>query len=122
VRTWEGHAGRQVSEYVCVVIGNPADFVPIGNAVIVLGTGGKAREGAKFRDTAHGLVKRSVEGEQDKVMHMCDGCKDDMGDACVDKFDVCEAKALKPRVTEMTTQVTMMTDGENDTDYVPMHV
>jgi len=50
VRAWEIRAERQVSERVCVVVENPADFVHIGDAVVVLGTEGEAREGAKFGD------------------------------------------------------------------------
>lgn len=50
VRAWEIRAERQVSERVRVVVQNPADFVHIGDAVVVLGTEGEAREGAKFGD------------------------------------------------------------------------
>jgi len=44
VRAWEIRAERQVSERVCVVVENPADFVHIGDAVVVLGTEGESRE------------------------------------------------------------------------------
>ncbi len=36
------------------------------------------------------LVERSMEGERDKVVHVRDACEDDVGDARVDEFEVCE--------------------------------
>ena len=50
MHAWEIRAKRQVSERVCVVVENPADFVHIGDAVVVLGTEGEARKGTKFGD------------------------------------------------------------------------
>ena len=50
MRAWEIRAERQVSERTGVVVENTADFVHISDAVVVLGTEGEAREGAKFGD------------------------------------------------------------------------
>lgn len=50
MHAWEIRAKRQMSERVCVVVENPADFVHIGDAVVVLGTEGEARKGVKFGD------------------------------------------------------------------------
>lgn len=36
------------------------------------------------------LVERSVEGERDEVMRVRDACENDVGDARVDEFEVCE--------------------------------
>jgi len=43
-------AERQVRERICVVVENGADFVHVGDAVVILGTESEAREGGEFGD------------------------------------------------------------------------
>jgi len=50
VRAGEIRAERQVRERIRVIVEHGADFVHVGNAIVVFGTEGEPREGVEFGD------------------------------------------------------------------------
>ena len=51
MRACEICAQREMFERICVIVEHGADFVHIGNAVVILGAEREALKGTKCRDT-----------------------------------------------------------------------
>ena len=66
---------RQMFERIRVIVQHSADFVHIGNAVVVLGAKGKALEGGKCRD-ANCIKVPSTETGKDKLVDRRNSVRD----------------------------------------------